>query len=406
MIHCETRPLQGDVDLNHVAGSDGILFVRDGIGLAAQGVVARVGVDDVMEVLASIDTVDHVGEPGCGPVAIGAIPFRPGDPAELVIPELVVGKGPDGHRWVTRVRHVSTAPTGSAFDDQMFVVRQHPVPPPVAGSFEVAPGADVNGYLDAVRSARAAVRSGAIAKVVIAREVVVRSREPFDVHAVLLRLRASFGSSYRYSIDGFIGASPELLVSRHGDVVRSHPLAGTTARTGDPTTDARLAAQLIASMKDQLEHRVVIDEVHDSLLPWCSYLDWEPEPSIVTVANVQHLGTLIEGRLSHPCPSVLELATTLSPTPALGGFPRRAALEAIERLENLDRGRYGGTVGWVDRHGQGTWAVSIRCALLSDDRRTAHLFAGGGIVGDSDPLAELSETQAKLQAMLSALVRP
>jgi menaquinone-specific isochorismate synthase len=192
----------------------------------------------------------------------------------------------------------------------------------------------------------------------------------------------------------------------HGEIVRSHPLAGTAPRTGDPTTDARLAAELIASMKNQVEHRVVIDVVHDALLPWCSYLDWEPEPSIVAVANVQHLGTLVEGRLSQPGPNVLELARALSPTPALGGHPRREALELIAAVEGLDRGRYGGAVGWVDAEGNGTWAVSIRCAEISADRCTARLFAGGGIVAESDPLAELAETQAKLQAMLGALVRP
>jgi menaquinone-specific isochorismate synthase len=183
-------------------------------------------------------------------------------------------------------------------------------------------------------------------------------------------------------------------------------LAGTTPRTGDPTTDDRLAEALVGSMKDQTEHRVVIDVVHDTLLPWCSYLDWEPEPSIVRVANVQHLGTRIEGRLSDPRPDVMTLVRALSPTPALGGHPRSEALGLIASVEGLDRGLYGGAVGWTDARGNGTWAVAIRCAALSDDRRRARLMAGGGIVADSDPDAELAETQAKFQAMLSALVRP
>jgi menaquinone-specific isochorismate synthase len=223
---------------------------------------------------------------------------------------------------------------------------------------------------------------------------------------VLLRLRASFGSSYRYSIDGFIGASPELLVRVDGNTVESHPLAGTAPRTGDPATDARVAAELIASTKNQVEHRAVIDMVHDTLLPWCSFLDWEPEPSIVAVANVQHLGSRVEGHLSDPRPNVLDLVRALSPTPALGGAPRAEALALIAAVEGFERGRYGGAVGWVDAAGNGTWAVAIRCAELSADRRTARLVAGGGIVAESEPLAELAETQAKLQAMLSAIVRP
>jgi menaquinone-specific isochorismate synthase len=227
-----------------------------------------------------------------------------------------------------------------------------------------------------------------------------------DVHAVLLRLRASFGSSYRFCIDGLIGASPELLVQVEGRTVRSHPLAGTAPRTGEPATDARLAAELVASTKNQVEHRVVIDMVHDTLLPWCSYLDWEPEPSVVTVANVQHLGTAVEGALSEPRPSVMTLVRALCPTPALGGAPSADAIDFIDSVEPMDRGNYGGAVGILDTHGNGTFAVTIRCAEFSTDRRSARLFAGGGIVAESDPVAELAETQSKLQAMLSAIVRP
>jgi isochorismate synthase len=260
-------------------------------------------------------------------------------------------------------------------------------------------------YLAAVRTARDAVRDGRLTKAVIAREVSVTSPEPIDVHAVLLRLKATFGSSFRYSVDGFIGASPELLVAVQGSTVRSRPLAGTTPRTGDPDTDRRAADELLASEKNQIEHRVVIDMIHDTLLPWCSYLDWQPEPSIVSVANVQHLSTELEGHLSDPRPNVLELVAALSPTPALGGFPKAEALALIAEAEGFLRGNYGGAVGWVDAAGDGTWAVAIRCAELSADRRTARLVAGGGIVAESDPLSELAETQAKLQAMLSAIVR-
>ena len=214
-------------------------------------------------------------------------------------------------------------------------------------------------YLDAVTAARDAVRAGALTKAVIARPITVTADVPMDIHAVLQRLKASFGSSYRYSIDGFVGASPELLIEVAGATVRSHPLAGTTRRTGDVDNDRALAAELQASAKNQIEHRIVIDVVHDTLLPWASYLDWEPEPSIVSVANVQHLGTRMEGMLSQPGPSVIELVRALSPTPALGGHPRAAALDLISEVEGFERGRYGGAVGWVDAAGNGTWAVAI-----------------------------------------------
>ncbi len=388
-----TTWLDDDVDLNDFAGGDGYLFVRDGLGLAGQGVAARIEADDAVRFLADMDCADHVGLPGSGPVAIGVLPFRPGASAKLVVPMVTIGKATEGRRWITSIDDAPMPPTHA-----------HPVA--TAAEFTVRPGVSVETYLAAVASARDAVRRGEIDKAVIARDLVVSSPDPIDIHAVLRRLRATFGSSYRYAVDGFVGASPELLVALDGSVVTSHPLAGTTPRTGDPATDAALAAELLASTKNQIEHRVVVDVVHDTLLPWASYLDWEPEPSIVTVANVQHLGTRLEGQLSQPAPDVLTLARALSPTPALGGHPQAAAIELIERVEGFRRGRYGGTVGWVDSRGNGTWAVAIRCAEFAPDRRSARLFAGGGIVAESDPHHELAETQAKFQAMLSAIIRP
>ncbi len=389
-----TRPLPDDIDLNDVAGPDGYLFVRDGVGIAGRGVAARVPLGDVPAVLAAIEHDDGVG--AVHPTALGCLPFVPGSPTSLVIPKVLVGKAADGRRWITEI-------DGDG-EPSMPVAATRPQPR--AQSFSVSPLTSIDRYLAAVAAARDAVRAGALVKAVIAREVTVASDEPIDVHAVLLRLKASFGSSYRYSVDGFIGASPELLVAVDGTELRSHPVAGTAPRTGDPDTDERVAAALIASTKDQIEHRAVIDMIHDTLLPWCSFLDEEPEPSIVAVANVQHLGTAMAGRLSDPPPNVLELVTALSPTPALGGYPRDEALALIAEVEGFDRGRYGGAVGWVDASGNGTWAVAIRCAEFTDDRRSARLVAGGGIVAGSDPHLELAETQQKLQAMLSAIVRP
>ncbi len=400
-----STPVDGALDLNDVAGGDGYLFVRDGVGFAGRGVAARVPVDEAVAFLASIDHDDQVGG-APGVIALGAIPFLPGSPAELVVPELIIGKDAAGRIWRTDVgdpgldprerSHAgASVPEGGARD------RPH-----LPGAFSIRPGVAVEHYLAAVAAARDAVRDGRMAKAVIARPIVVESDRPIDVHAVLLRLKASFGSSYRFSIDGFIGASPELLVEVDGDVVRSHPLAGTTRTTGDPELDAKLAAELHASPKNRIEHDAAIAMVRDTLLPYCSYLDWAPEPSIVKVANVQHLGSQAEGRLSKPTPSVIELVRALQPTPAVGGHPREAAIELITRVEGFERGRYGGTVGWVDAHGNGTWAVSLRCAELSADRQSARLVAGGGIVADSDPESELAETQAKFQAMLSAIVRP
>lgn len=393
-MRATTRRYDSDIELEDVARSDGYLFVRNGVGIAGRGCALRLPASTALDRLRDIEHDDE-SSGAAGPVALGALPFLPSDDAELIVPELLVRKDERGGTWITSI-------DGRSIEDLRPTLR----PRPTAGRFSLSPRTPIEIHRQAVLTARDAVRRGDLVKAVIAREILVEADHDIDVHAVLLRLRASFGASHRYSVDGLIGASPELLVSVSGDVVRSHPLAGTTPRTGDPETDAELARALIASTKDQIEHRVVIDVVHDTLLPDCSYLDWEPEPSVIPVANVQHLGTLVEGRLSEPRPDSLTLARRLCPTPALGGHPRDEALRLITSVEGFTRGRYGGAIGWVDATGDGVWAVTIRCAEITADRRRARLVAGGGIVADSDPDAELAETQAKFQAMLSAIVRP
>jgi menaquinone-specific isochorismate synthase len=384
----------GALDLNDVARGDGYLFVRGGVGVAGRGVAARVPFDEAPAALAAIDHDDRTSL-GVAPVGIGWIPFVPGEPGEVVIPRVALFKAATGACWVTSVDDADAGDLAPADG-----------PSPTTDSYRIDPVTPTDTYLDAVIAARDAVRAGRLTKAVIAREIAVAATRPFDRHGILHRLKAAFGMSYRFAVDGFFGASPELLVAVDGRSVTSHPLAGTAPRAGDPDRDAALAAALVESTKNQVEHRVVIDMVHDTLLPWCSYLDWEPEPSIVTVANVQHLGTRIEGRLSTPPPHVATLVRALSPTPALGGHPGAEALKLIADIEGVARDRYGGAVGWLDAAGNGTWAVAIRCAQLSDDGTVARLHAGGGIVADSDPLAELAETQAKFEAMLSAIIRP
>lgn len=393
-----TRPLQDytsdQIDLNGFAGGTGSLFVRDGIGIAGSAPAARVPASEAQLFLDSLHVDDRIQAPGSGPVLLGAIPFDSSQPHDFLLPSVSLVKSEDGRAWVTTV------------DDAEPVFNMPQEPTATAASFSVSPGVSVDHYLNAVMQARDAVRNGLITKAVIARDIVIQASEPIDVYSVLLRLRSSFGSSYRYLIDNFIGASPELLVAVSNGSISSHPLAGTAPRTGDPKTDSALAAKLLSSEKNQIEHRVVIDMVHDTLLPFCSYLDWQPEPSIVQVANVQHLGTLMQGMLSKPFMHVLDATLLLSPTPALGGFPKQSALHLIEQCEGVQRGRYGGAVGWFDQKGNGAFAVAIRCAQLSPDRTSAQLFAGGGIVADSEPDAELAETQAKFQAMLAAIIRP
>ena len=218
-----TRPLGRDVDLNGFARGDGFLFVRDGVGLAGRGEAARVRFAEAPAALAAIERDDDVGQPGCGPVAIGVRPFRPGCRSELVIPAVVIGKG-RRRRALAHHRRRRRGRPGTA-------AGRRPRP---QDRFAVCPACPSRPtWLPSSPDARRCGPGGS-PRWCIARDVLVEADRPLDVHAILLRLRATFGSSYRYSIGGFVGASPELLVARHGDVVRSHPLAGTAPRTGDP----------------------------------------------------------------------------------------------------------------------------------------------------------------------------
>jgi menaquinone-specific isochorismate synthase len=399
-----TRRLDRDVDLLAVAADGGLLWERGGFGLAGRGEVARLPMGEIDAALARFTVDDELGLPGCGPVAFAALPFRPDAEGTAVVPEVVVGRSEDGARWVTTI-----GGTDSAGSSSMILDMASPISSGEAGAgpsrFDVRSSRAPGWWCDLVATAAKHITaSDGLRKVVLAREVVVTADRAFDVPAVLARLRAAYPGCHVFSVDGFVGASPELLVSRQGDVVRSHPMAGTAPRGGDPAADARLAARLLASTKNREEHQITIDMVHDTLLPWCSYVDYEAEPSVVAVANVQHLATLVEGRLSSPTPSVTELVAALHPTPAVCGDPRAEAMAFIEANEELDRRRYTGTVGWVDGRGNGSWAVSVRCAEIDGD--VARVCAGNGIVADSDPQTELAETRLKLQALLNALVRP
>lgn len=380
------------VDLVAFAGDDGVLFERDGYGLAGRGVAVRVPATEAAAVLAAIDADDDLRRPGTGAVVFGALPFRPDALGEAVVPAVIEGRGRDGTAWRTVVGE--GAPPHAPEP-----VRRRP-----PDDFRLTAARPHDEWLEVIADAVAAIRAGRLRKVVLAREVTVEANRPVLPMDVMGRLRALYPSCMLFSVDGFVGASPELLVSRRGDAVRSQPMAGTIPRSGDPDVDARLAAALLASGKDRHEHAMVVDAVAAALRPHCSSLDVPAEPSIVPLRNVSHLGTLVTGRLDGAGPSALDLAALLHPTPAVGGTPTGDALAYIAEAEGLDRGRYAGPVGWMDARGDGEWAVGVRSAELDGSR--ARLFAGVGVVADSDPELELAETQLKLQALLAAVVRP
>jgi menaquinone-specific isochorismate synthase len=382
-------------------GLDAVVFSSPRRTLWATGEAMRIDLpapwpDHVATVAKVLESIDHDGPtaPGRGPVAFGALPYDRRAPATFVVPVRLHGRTSDGDRWTTELAGPGV-PTGELGADDVGAPR----PPATV----VVEGGDAGAWVHSVTEAVRRIREGELTKVVLAREITVTGDDAFDASTVLRRMRAAAPASLAYSVDGFVGATPELLVSRIGDVVRAHPMAGTLPRTGDPDADARRAGELLGSHKMRVEHQITIDMVHDTLLPWCSYLDAEPEPSVVAAGPVQHLASLVEGRLSQPEPSVLELVAALHPTPAVGGWPRAEALALQAELEGTDRGRYAGPVGWVDASGNGVFGVGIRGVQLDGTR--ARLFAGVGVVEESDAEAELEETRAKAQAVLSALTR-
>ena len=385
MMAPTTVPVDGAVDLGAFAGDDGFLYEHEGAGLAGRGVALRITgpVGELAE-----RAVESLTD---GMVAMGALPFDPDEVGSLVVPQVLLRRYPDGSATLTTLGEAEPpAPVERRPPDRFTLdaVRSH------------------EDWCEVVAEAVRVVRSGRLDKVVLAREVRVEANRPILPVDVLGRLRALYPSCRLFSMEGFVGASPEILVSRCGTAVRSHPLAGTIPRSGEPAVDARLAEALLSSEKERWEHRLVVDEVAARLSPHCEVLEVPEGPSIVPLRNVSHLGTDIVGRLRADgrAPSAMALAAALHPTPAVGGTPTAEALAVIAELEGLDRGRYAGPVGWVDADGDGEFAVGIRSAELDGTR--ARLFAGVGIVADSDPAAELAETQLKLQALLAAMVRP
>lgn len=372
------------------------------LGLADPEAVAA-----VQELLAGIELVhDGAGAGAPLPLAIGALPFDPGAAGGLVVPAATLVDDVGGQPVVVLVGadRASVLAAVAAWErgEPPGVRDEPPAAPPER--FRLTPARSHEEFRELVRSAVADIRAGMLEKVVLVREVLVRSERPFPRGALIERLRALYPSCATFSVGHFVGASPELLVSRRGRQVRAHPLAGTIGRSGDPEADARAEAALLADPKERAEHRVVVEAIASVLGPLCEELDVPERPSVVELRNVSHLGTVLAGRLRDPAPAALDLVAGLHPTPAVAGTPTAAALAWIAKHEGVDRGPYAGPVGWMDGAGDGEWYVGIRAALVEGSR--ARLLAGVGVLADSDPDAELAETQLKLQALLAAAVRP
>jgi salicylate biosynthesis isochorismate synthase/menaquinone-specific isochorismate synthase len=358
--------------------------------------------------------------PGSGLVAAGGFAFIADgggsrrwsgfSSSSLIVPELSLARQ-DEQTWLTV--NVEVAPDDTLEQLQARVsallrqLRSRPLPlldPAPTGRYDVHSTMPPSHYEDAVARAVARIRAGELEKVVLAREVEVHAPVTHEPAAILGLLREAFPACFVFAVGRgeatFVAASPELLVRREGARASTVALAGSTRRSADPAVDDHLGEQLLRSDKDREENAIVARRIARALRPLAVWVTAAPEPVLVRVANIQHLAAPIRAQLARPL-SAIELTGLLHPTPAVGGEPPAEAERLIPALEGLDRGWYAGPVGWTDATGDGEFCVALRCALLRD--QVAHLYAGAGIVRDSDPAGELAETEVKLQALLPLL---
>jgi menaquinone-specific isochorismate synthase len=383
-----------------------LAWVRRGEGLVGWGRAVRLrfsGPDRFtdaerawQELLRRTVVRDEVGLPGTGPVAFGSFAFSAGSPAGgmLSVPEVVAGHR-DGQWWLTTISNGSVVS-----------LAEIPVPELVTGHGQVT---FAGGTLSApawqgvVAQAIRRIAVGEVDKVVLARDLQARTEQPVDVRWLLGRLAERYPGTWTFSVDGMVGATPEMLVRRDKGLVTSRVLAGTIQRTGDDTHDLALAASLARSSKDLEEHEYAVRSVAEALAPRCTSMNVPESPFVLHLANVMHLASDVTGVLRDDITS-LGLAAALHPSAAVCGTPTAAAAAMIDEIEGMDRDRYAGPVGWIDADGDGEWGIALRCARVDDtDPTRLRLFAGCGIVAGSDPTTELAESAAKLLPMREAL---
>lgn len=387
--------------LDLVPAAAPLAWVQDGEGLVGWGEAARIelkGPDRFaaaqewwQALVARADVVDDVHVPGSGLVAFGSFAFdADAAPSVLVVPQVLVGSR-RGLRWVTTVDGAALEPRPPA-----------PPRPPTGLRFLDSAEADTR-WMATVADARARIGSGALSKVVLARALEATTDEPLDVRWPLRRLARDYPGCWTFSVDGLLGATPEMLVRLRAGVATSRVLAGTLRRTGDPTMDRRKGSALGRSIKDVEEHGYGVRSVAEALALHCSTVDVPANPFVLELPNVMHLASDVRGVVTDGSTS-LGLVASLHPSAAVCGTPTDVAFDLITAVEGLDRGCYAGPVGWMDASGDGEWGIALRCAEVdAADPRRLRLFAGCGIVADSRPRDELAESDAKLVPMREAL---
>jgi salicylate biosynthesis isochorismate synthase/menaquinone-specific isochorismate synthase len=361
---------------------------------------------------------------GGGPVAVGGFAFAAHggssptwggfEPASLIVPELAISRGELKGKTTAKLTLAALVSPDDMAEEvferlecRLDELRQRALPlldPAPSGRFHVSSAMPPEHYESAVARAVERIKAGELEKIVLAREVQIHAPQAYDPAAVLGVLREEFPSCFVFCVGRgdatLIAASPELLVRREGHRVSTLALAGSTRRSADPAVDDHLGEQLLRNESYREEHAIVARRIERTLRSHAIWVAAAPEPELVRIANIQHLATPIRAQLATPL-DALELIGLMHPTPAVGGEPLSRAATLIPALEGLDRGWYSGPVGWTDATGDGEFCVALRCALLRGN--VARCYAGNGIVRDSDPRAELAETEVKLQALLPLL---
>ena len=404
---------------------------RDGFALATLGSLVEIsasgsgrfaraaGAWREISARAVTDPPDRGAPPGAGLVAVGGFAFAPDggysptwrgfSPGSLTVPEVSLARR-GGETRATLAALVAPDDTEAGILERVVArvagLRGTPLPlldPAPAGRARVAGAMPPEHYVSAVGRAVERIRAGEMEKIVLAREVVVHSGAGHDAAAILGVLREAFPGCYVFGVGrgdaAFVAASPELLIRREGQRASTVALAGSTRRSADPAVDDHLGEQLLRSAKDRHEQAIVARRIERVLRGRSVWVAAAEEPVLIRMANIQHLATPIRAQLAEPV-GALDLAGLLHPTPAVGAEPYDA-VRTIPALEGMDRGWYAGAIGWTDAAEDGELCVGLRCALLRG--KTAHLYAGVGVVADSDPAAELAETEIKLAALLPLL---
>ena len=330
---------------------------------------------------------------GTGPILFSSFSFDPNEPSVLIIPEIVLGHK-NGKSWITWIGNKSqpdiTQISNSAISSEISWQK---------GSI------NEEKWREQVSAAITAIKSNQLEKVVLARDLNATSNTTIDIRNLMQRLEIEYPSTWLFLVDGLIGATPELLVRLNKSLVTSRVLAGTIRKSGNEDRDLALAASLAKSSKDLEEHEYAVKSVADALAPFCSSTNVPESPFVLHLSNVMHLATDVTGVLNDSAKQadIFTLVEKLHPSAAVCGTPTEVAKKLIASLEEMNRGRYSGPVGWIDAHGDGEIAIALRCGQLSADHKSIRIFAGCGIVAGSDPANEYAESQAKLMPMRTAL---